>query len=44
MMADVAMVRKAIVVISKETGDWLLPKRIKKIITKYVKMNLSPTL
>ena len=41
MMADISLVRKAVVVASKETGGWLLPKRV-TIITKSVKMNLSP--
>ena len=42
MMADVSLVREAIVVIFKETGGWFLLERV-KIITKPVKMNLSPT-
>ena len=42
MMADVSLVREEIVVISKETGGWLLPKPA-WIITKSVKMNLSLT-
>ena len=41
MMADVSLVREAIVSISKGTWDGLLPKRL-YIITKSVKMNLSP--
>ena len=38
-MANVSLVREAIVVISKETGGWLFSKRV-YIITKSVKMNL----
>ena len=41
-MADFSLVREAIAVISKETGDWLLSKRV-WIIAKTVKMNLPPT-
>ena len=42
MMADVSLVREAVVVIFKETGGWLFPKLV-YIITKSVKKNLSPT-
>ena len=42
MMPNVSLVREAIVVISKKTGGWLLPKR-EEIITQSVKMNLSST-
>ena len=41
-MVNVSLVREVIVVISKETGGWLLSKRV-WIVTKSVKMNLSPT-
>ena len=42
MMAKVSLVRKAIAVISKETGGWLLPKQV-QIINKSIKINLLPT-
>ena len=42
ILADIFLVREAIVVISKETGGWLLPKQV-LIIAKSVKTKLSPT-
>ena len=31
MMADVSLVRDAVAAIAKETGSWLLPKRVQKV-------------
>ena len=39
MIAHFSLVREAILVISKETGGWLFPKRV-HVITKSVKINL----